>query len=138
MAIVYRFHLDFPECSGLAVQFQVLTDSQMREAQVVVMKSASKDATIFDVRELEKRECIKRMLTHVSDGPAQPPVTDETKWVPVDLQKLEDPLSPLSFDKLFSLPKDVAVLEKLFEKFHELTLSEIGSIEGKLIPVSLG
>lgn len=136
--VTYRFHLNFPECSGLAVQFKILSDSEIRAAQLAVMKSVQKDATVFEVREREKRESLKRMITHVSDGPAQPPIDDSTKFIPVTLQDFELPLGPMYFEKVFSRPKDVAVLERLYSKFHELSLDEAQSIEGKLIPVSLG
>lgn len=132
--VVYRFHLNFPNCSGRAIQFKLLTESDQREAQVAAAKAATKDTIGLEVRLLEQREAIKRMVTAITEGPAQPPISDATEFKPVTHFQLEQ-----DFDKYFgAFPKDVAVLAQLYTKFHELTLSEVQDIEGKLIPVSLG
>jgi len=132
--VTYRFHLNFPNCSGRAVQFKLLTESEQRAAQVAAAHAATKESIGLEVRLIEQREAIKRMLTHITEGPAQPPIDEKTPFKPLNQLEIER-----DFDALFSkYPKDVAVLAQLYTKFHELTLSEVTDIEGKLIPVSLG
>jgi hypothetical protein len=134
--IIYRFHLNFPNCSGRAIQFKLLSESEQRAAQVAAARAVSEDknALGLEVRLLEQREAAKRMITHITEGPAQPPINDATPFKAINALEMER-----DFDKLFAAyPKDVAVLSQLYTKFHELTMSEVSDIEGKLIPVSLG
>lgn len=121
----------------MAIQGKVLSHSEIREAKLDTLRVANKEDVVFVVQEAIKTECLKRMITHVSEGPAQPPVNKDTVLKPVSLQDFETPTSPFYFEKLFSNPKDMDVLDELYKMYHEIDISERSNIAGKIIPVSL-
>ena len=123
--------------SGYGVRFRLLTPHEHDDTLVDAARITGKDAIPSEIRTVQMREAVKRMLVARTKSPLKS--ADELAtcvWTPLNTKDLEMD-GTLHFDKLFGA-KDAEALLHLFRTYHELTSKEAEDIVGKVQPVSVG
>lgn len=119
-----QFHLTGKRHSGRAVRVEALDDVSVSENLTNAAKQVSGEATIVELRTIEKRLGLQLFIKEISE-PTKNPLDPSLKWTKVNAASFEDGLST------FFTAKDVQVLEAIYRDFHEITKDELEMIMGK-------
>jgi hypothetical protein len=130
MSNTTQYHLKGKGFSGRAVRVRELDAIELEENLTAAAKMLSGDAQVLELKKVEWRNGIKRMVVEITD-PCDDPLAEGVKWRKVVPGMLDD------LGAVFK-GKDMMALEAIFREMHEVTPTELEAITGKALPVSGG
>ena len=123
-----QYHLKGKGFSGRAVRVRVLDPDEVSENLLAAAKLVGPQASIIELKKVEWRNGIKRMIQEISD-PCVDPMSPDMKWKKNTAGMLDD------MGAIFT-SKDVLALEAIYRDYHEVIPDEVEAIAGKAVPVS--
>jgi len=131
-----QFLLNSKRCSGRGVRIRSLSPDEHDKLMFEAAKLVGPDATFLELKKIEWRMGVKKMLCEVTEKGGYKSedelLKDGVKWKKVTVQFLDE-----SFDDMFNA-KDVGILQAIYRELHEVNDKEIDAIMGKALPVSEG
>ncbi len=125
-----QYHLKGKGFSGRAVRCRELDPLEVEENLTSAAKLVSQDASLIELKKVEWRNGVKRMVTEITE-PCEDPFDPAVKWKKVSAGAMEDLAQ-------FFRAKDLLALEAIYREYHEVIPAELEAITGKAVPLSEG
>lgn len=127
---IYQIKLDGFGMSSRGVRLRQLAPEGVHEVEEQAAKLIGPGATAYAFNQAVLSEGVARMVVEVSSPIRELPEGAEIDWQPVTLQQMK-----ASAGSWFTA-RDVAVLEQMYSRLHQVSQSEIDTILGKALPVT--
>jgi len=128
--VTTQYHLKGKGFSGRAVRVRELDPIEVEDNLTATAKLVSQEASIIELKKVEWRNGVKRMIVEFSE-PCEDPFAEGVKWKKVTAGMLDE------IGEYFRA-KDLLALEAIYRTNHEVIPSELEAITGKAVPVSEG
>jgi hypothetical protein len=127
---IYQIKLEGFGMSGRGVRLRQLAPEVVHEVEEQAAKLIGPGATAYAFNQAVLSEGVARMVVEVSEPARGVPEGESPEWQPVTLQQMK-----ASASSWFGA-RDVAVLEQMYSRLHQVSQSEIDTILGKALPVT--
>lgn len=125
--------------SGLGVRFQDLTPSQADAITLAAAKELPPDGLMVELTQLQARHGLEAMIKEVTKGSCKR--DDSGQFVinhPDNVwEKFNPDLPSASYNHFITSPKDHSVLKQLFIDRNLVSPSEVATIMGKMVAVTI-
>lgn len=131
--IVYQIHLSGFGHSGRGVRVRQLEPEMVHECEAAAAAAIGKEGSALAYRQATLDEGVARMVKEVTEAPvigARSLRDADVSWRAVTLQEMKHALSSIFTSK------DVAMLESLYSRLHEVSQAAVEEIMGKALAMT--
>jgi len=121
--------------SNRAVRYRILTTDQMNAIAREAAVRAGESATGRDIYMLQLMISLYTMVLEVSEPTDDPQSLKEKQWHKTVATDFEVTGSALGWSTLFT-PKDTALLQTIYRRWHEVPPNELEMLVGKEVPLA--
>lgn len=130
MSQIKQIHLSAKGCSGRGVRFRLLAPTEVDTATIDAAKQLGPEGTLAELRILEGREALKRMIVAYTEPGLSAEAVLSATWIKALPEVLET-----DYGRIFPA-KDDKVLYGIYKRFHEVSADDIDQIVGKALDVA--
>jgi hypothetical protein len=128
---ISQLHLAGENHSWRGVRIRDLTTPQRRKVENDAAKLVGQDGSLMELRNETLAQALLLMVVEVTADPVET-LNGQAKWVKTPLASLSQ---PGEWDRLFTA-RDTQALERIYNQRHEMSLTEVELLSGKLLPVA--
>jgi hypothetical protein len=128
---ISQLHLAGENHSWRGVRIRDLSTPERRQVENDAAKLVGEEGSLMQLRNETLSQALFRMVVEVTKEPVQSLGNGE-QWVRTPLASLA---IPGEWDRLFTA-RDTQALERIYNKRHEMSPTEVDLLAGKLLPVA--
>lgn len=121
--------------SNRVVRYRILNTDQMNAISKEAAVRAGENATGRDIYMLQLMISLYTMITEVSEPTDEPMKLEKKHWHKTVATDFEVTGSETAWSTLFT-PKDTALLQSVYRRWHEVPQNELEMLVGKEIPLA--